>query len=99
LLDGRLEIDNNWAERAIKPFVIGRKNRLLSNTPRGARTSAVIYSLVETAKENGLKPYEYISHLLHQIPDVDPGDPTALDSFLPWSETLPAACRSLRNNR
>ncbi|NLN19485.1 MAG: IS66 family transposase [Firmicutes bacterium] len=58
MLDGRLELDNHRAERAIKPFVIGRKNRLFSNTPRGARTSAVIYSLVETAKENGLKPYE-----------------------------------------
>ncbi|MGI6083322.1 MAG: transposase domain-containing protein [Limnochordia bacterium] len=50
-------------------------------------------------KKNGLKPYEYISHLLGQIPNVDPGDPAALDAFLPWSETLPAACRSLRNNQ
>ncbi len=49
LLDGRLEIDDNRAERAIKPFVIGRKNRLFQNTPRGARTGAVIYSIVETA--------------------------------------------------
>ena len=53
LLDGRLEIDNNRAERAIKPFVIRRKNWLFSNTPGGARSSAIIYSLVETAKENG----------------------------------------------
>src|SRR5690606_14970462 len=45
------------AERAIKPFVIGRKNWLFSNTPRGARTSAILYSIVETAKENGLKPF------------------------------------------
>ena len=54
LLDDRLEIDNNRAERSIKPFVIGRKNWLFANTPRGARVSAILYSIVETAKENGL---------------------------------------------
>ena len=58
LLDGRLEVDNNRAERSIKSFVIGRKNFLFSNTPRGARASAIIYSMVESAKENNLKPYE-----------------------------------------
>ena len=49
-----LEVDNNAAERVVKPFVIGRKNWLFSNTPRGARSSAIIYSIVETAKANGL---------------------------------------------
>jgi hypothetical protein len=52
LTDGRLELDNNRAERSIKPFVIGRKGWLFSNTPRGAKASATIYSIVETAKEN-----------------------------------------------
>jgi hypothetical protein len=52
LLDGRLEISNNRAERSIKPFVIGRKNFLFCNTQGGAKTSSVIYSIVETAKEN-----------------------------------------------
>ena len=56
LKDGRLELDNNRAERSIKPFVIGRKNFLFSNTPRGARSSAIVYSIVESAKENNLNP-------------------------------------------
>lgn len=61
LEDGRLEISNNLAERSIKPFVIGRKNFLLANTPNGAQGSAVIYSLIETAKENGLDPFKYLT--------------------------------------
>ena len=60
LLDGRLELSNNRAERSIKPFVIDRKNFLFANTPRGAKGSAVIFSLIETAKENGLDPYRYL---------------------------------------
>ena len=66
LLDGRLEIDNNRAERAIKPFVIGRKNFLFCNTPKGARGSAIAYSLVETAKATGVDPYEYLVWALKQ---------------------------------
>jgi hypothetical protein len=62
LKDGRLELSNNRAERSIKPFVIGRKNWLFCNTPNGARSSAIIYSIIETAKENNLKPLEYRSH-------------------------------------
>ena len=61
LEDGRLEISNNLAERSIKPFVIGRKNFLFANTPKGAQSSAVIYSLMEIAKENGLDPYKYLA--------------------------------------
>lgn len=94
LLDGRLEIDNNRAERAIKPFVIGRKNWLFSNTPRGARTSAILYSIVETAKENGLKPFNYITYLLERMPNLDLGEPGVLDSLMPWSESLPASFRT-----
>ena len=70
LLDGRLEISNNRAERSIKPFVIGRKNFLFANTARGAQASAVMYSLVETAKENGIKPYDYIVWLLKTAPGL-----------------------------
>jgi len=93
LLDGRLEIDNNRAERSIKPFVIGRKNFLFSNTPRGARSSAIIYSIIETAKENNLKPYNYLMYLFEQLPNVDTNDPSVVDSLLPWSDTLPDGCR------
>ena len=70
LLDGRLEISNNRAERSIKPFVIGRKNWLFSNTPNGARASAVYYSLVETARENGLNPFEYLSWIFTHAPNL-----------------------------
>jgi hypothetical protein len=94
LLDGRLEISNNRAERSIKPFVIGRKNWLFCNTPKGATASAVIYSVIETAKENGLNPFPYLEFLFHQLPNVDREDSTALEQLLPWSESLPEECRS-----
>uniref|UniRef100_UPI000E09153D IS66 family transposase n=1 Tax=Desulfotruncus alcoholivorax TaxID=265477 RepID=UPI000E09153D len=66
--DGRLEIDNNRSERSIKPFVVGRKAWLFSNTPRGATSSAIIYSIVETAKENNLNPLFYLSYLFEKLP-------------------------------
>jgi len=68
LEDGRLEIDNNLVENAIRPFVIGRKNWLFSATVRGAESSANIYSLIETAKANGLEPYRYLRHVLAELP-------------------------------
>lgn len=58
--DGRIEISNNRAERSIKPFVIGRKNWLFCNTPSGAKSSAIIYSIIETAKENGLNMFAVV---------------------------------------
>ena len=93
LLDGRLEIDNNRCERSIKPFVIGRKGWLFSNTPKGAKTSAIIYSIVETAKENKLKPFEYLKYLLDTIPNIDINNPNELDKLLPWSDTIPVDCK------
>ena len=97
LQDGRLELDNNRSERSIKPFVIGRKNWLFTNTPRGARASAVIYSIVETAKENNLNPLAYLTYLFEQLPNIDTKDPGELDKLLPWSATLPIACRVYNN--
>nr|WP_231784174.1 IS66 family transposase [Lentibacillus sp. JNUCC-1] len=93
LKDGRLEIDNNRAERSIKPFVLGRKNWLFSNTRKGAESSAIIYSVVESAKENGLNPFNYLSYLFEALPNMDPTDQDQLAQFLPWSTTLPEACR------
>lgn len=93
LLDGRLEIDNNRSERSIKPFVIGRKNWLFANTPRGAQASATIYSMMETAKENGLNPFHYLSYLLEKLPNLHINDKSALDELLPWSTSLPQYCR------
>ena len=71
LFDGRLEISNNRAERSIKPFVIGRKNFLFANTSRGARASAVLYSIIETAKENWLNPHKYLSFIFQNAPSLD----------------------------
>jgi len=91
LEDGRLEISNNRAERAIKPFVIGRKNWLFANTPRGAKASAILYSIIETAKENGLKPYEYLAYIFKNAPNWDiRNNPDFLDLLMPWSAS---ACR------
>jgi transposase len=98
LSDGRLEIDNNRSERAIKPFVIGRKNWLFANTPRGAKASSIIYSVIETAKENGLNPLQYLIYLFEQLPQLpDPKDPEALDRLLPWSPSLPLTFRVFKS--
>jgi len=88
--DGRLELSNNRAERSIKPFVIGRKNWLFSATVKGARASSMIYSVIETAKENGLKPFEYLKYLFETMPNMEY---EKYESLLPWSETLPTQCR------
>jgi transposase len=93
LLDGRLEIHNNRAERSIKPFVIGRKNWLFSNSQKGATSSAVIYSIIETAKENELNPFFYLKYLFEQLPNTDVKDMQKLDDLLPWSKNLPDSCR------
>jgi len=98
LADGRLELDNNRAERSIKPFVIGRKGWLFSNTPRGAKASATIYSIVETAKENGINPYQYLTYLFEQMPNLDVKDQKVLDELLPWSKSLPAKWRTKKES-
>ncbi|MCP4552969.1 MAG: IS66 family transposase [Bacteroidetes bacterium] len=72
--DGRIYPDNNVVENAIRPFVIGRKNWLFSNTPEGASASACIYSLIETAKANGLEPYWYLKYLFENLPEAMTAD-------------------------
>jgi transposase len=90
LLDGRLEISNNRAERSIKPFVIGRNYVLFSNTPSGARASAIYYSLIVTARENGLIPFEYLTWILTNIPNLGkPGYVQTIEDFLPSSTKIP----------
>jgi len=89
-LDGRLDISNNAAERALRPFCQGRKQWLFSNTPNGAQSSSIYYSLVETAKENSLNPREYIKFLLETLPNAKTSD---LESLMPWSNALPGICR------
>jgi transposase len=83
LTDGRINIDNNRAERAIKPFVIGRKNWLFANTGKSARSSATLYSVIETAKANGLIPYDYLVKLFEGLPKRQSTD--SLDDLLPWN--------------
>lgn len=71
LLDGRCSLSNNLAENSIRPFTVGRKNWLFSDTPKGASASATVYSIVETAKANGLNVYSYLNYLLLYMPDAD----------------------------
>ena len=85
LMDGRLEISNNRAERSIKPFVIDRKNFLFANTPRGARASAVMFSIIETAKENGLDPFKYLVYVFEKAPNSDNrNNLDMLQALMPW---------------
>lgn len=79
---GHLPIDNNPAERAIRPFVIGRKNWQFSDTPRGAHASALIYSLIETAKANGQEPYAWLRHVLERLPLATSAED--YEALLPW---------------
>ena len=83
--DSHPEIDNNAAERRIKPFVIGRKNWLFSQTPNGAMASVTLYSLIETAKANKLEPFAYIRYILIELPKLGRhAEPEAFNTLLPW---------------
>ena len=94
LTDGDVPIDNNASERAIRGFCIGKKNWQMIDTIHGAKSSAIIYSIVETAKANNLKPFDYVQHLLEEIPKhMNDKDCSFLKDFLPWSEKLPARIR------
>ena len=94
LTDGDVPIDNNASERAIRGFCIGKKNWQMIDTIHGAKSSAIIYSIVETAKANNLKPFDYVQHLLEEIPKhMDDKDCSFLEDLLSWSEKLPAGIR------
>ena len=90
LTDGEVPIDNNASERAIRGFCLGKKNWEVIDTVNGAKTSAMIYSIAETAKVNNLKPYEYFNYLLETIPEhMEDKNRAFLEDLLPWSKTLP----------
>ena len=92
---GEIEISNNQVENAIRPIVVGRKNWLFSDTPDGAQASAVIFTVLETAKANGLNPEKYIGHLLTVLPERFAQDPkAAVDDLLPWADGLKELCRA-----
>ena len=79
--DGRLEIDNNGAENAIRPFVVGRTNWLFIASAKGVKASANLYSLIESAKANGLEPYAYLRHLFTELPKAETVE--AIEALLP----------------
>ena len=94
LEDGEVPIDNNASERAIRGFCIGKKNWQMIDTINGAHSSAIIYSIAETAKANNLKPYDYFVYLLEEIPKhMEQKDRTFLEDLLPWSKKLPEGIR------
>jgi transposase len=91
LMDGRLELSNNRAENAIRPFVVGRKNWLFCTSPNGAEASAAFYSIIETAKANKLIPFEYLKFLFENMPKLPV---ERYCELLPWSSEIPAYCKA-----
>ena len=100
LKNGYVPIDNSASERAIRPFCLGKKNWVTINSIKGANASAECYSIAESAKANGLKPYEYYKYLLAELPNRmdEKGniDSSTLDDLLPWSDSLPEECYKRR---
>ncbi len=96
LQDGRIELSNNRAERSIKPFVISRKNFLFANTPCGARCSAILFSLIETAKENGLDPYRYLTWVLTEAPKRAAAGSVWAAELVP--QHVPPQCHAISEN-
>ena len=86
--DGRVEVDNNLCENAIRPFVMGRKAWLFCDTPAGAHASARLYSLIETAKANDIEPYAYLRYVFTELPKATTAED--IEALLPWNVVLPA---------
>ena len=100
LTDGEVPIDDSASEQALRNFTIGRKNWVTINTVRGAEASAIIYSITETARANGLNVYDYIKYLLEQlvtlIDELRNIEQSKLEPLMPWSKNLPDDCYSKR---
>lgn len=96
LTDGKIPMDNNYAEQAIRPFTIARKNFVLIDSSKGANASAMIFSLAETAKANGLNTYQYFELLLTEIPKhMEDKNLNFLNDLLPWSKNVQKKCPSM----
>lgn len=94
LKDGRLELSNNRAERAVKEIVMGRKNWLFSQSSTGAKSMAIIMSILKTAKQNGLDQFKYINYLLDKLPnELSLLDTQRLEAYLPWAENVQLHCK------
>lgn len=91
LEDGRCSFSNNLSENAIRPFTVGRRNWLFSDTPKGADASAMVYTMVEMAKAHNLNIYKYLNYLLERLPETAMTD-EELAKLVPWNETVQAAC-------
>ncbi len=92
LKDERIPISNNFAENSARPYAVGRKNFLFHNSTDGAHTSAVIYSLVETAKRNGLDTLKYLTEVMVAMKDYK-NEPAFIDDLMPWSDTMKKTCQ------
>ncbi len=86
-------VSNNRCENSVRPFCVGRRNWLFSATPKGAKSSAIVYSIIESAKSNNLKPYHYLNWLFEILSQADRIDSDLVASVLPWSESIPADCK------
>ncbi|VAW97611.1 Mobile element protein [hydrothermal vent metagenome] len=84
--DGRYRIDNNLSENAIRPFVVGRKNWLFYQSVKGVKSSANLYSLIETAKANGVEPYAYLRFVFTHLPRATSIE--QIEALLPWNVNL-----------
>lgn len=94
LQDGHCDFSNNTAENSIRPFTVGRKNWLFSNSPKGAKASAIVYSLIETAKANDLDPERYLKYLFEKLPNTaNFKDAETLDQYLPWATEPQEKCK------
>lgn len=91
LEDGRCSFSNNLSENAIRPFTVGRRNWLFSDTPKGADASAMVYTMVEMAKTHNLNIYKYLNYLLEQLPSTAMAD-EELAKLVPWNDTVQATC-------
>lgn len=94
LQDGHCDVSNNTAENSIRPFTVGRKKWLFSNSPKGAKASAIVYSLIETAKANDLDPERYLKYLFEKLPNTaNFKDAETLDQYLPWATEPQEKCK------
>lgn len=94
LLDGRCALSNNIAERSIRPTTVGRKNWNFSASERGAIANGIVYSLVDTAKANGIIPRKYFEFLFEKLPNlVNISDPVVIEEYLPWAKQIQSNCK------
>lgn len=92
LLDGRCSISNNAAERTVKSYVMGRKNFLFHDTVKGAKASAVVYTLTKTSKANGLNIRLYLETVITKMLDYKNEPDSILEELMPWSEAMQKSC-------